>query len=215
MKPTITKTIYFVRHGESDDNYGSTYSGDEAVLSANGVRQAEFVASRLDKLPIEVILASPLNRARQTAEIINDVLRKPIEFTELLKEVKKPTDLIGKNLESDEAQKIISQYDLHKNEPDWKYSDEESFNERKNRLIQFVQQLISQERKNILVVSHGGVIRLIMAYMLFGKEMMPEETYRFMNFLRLDNTGVTVCHLWGKDSWSLANWNDLAHLGDN
>jgi broad specificity phosphatase PhoE len=208
----ITKTVYFVRHGESVEKPERVHQNLDAVLSDNGIKQAELLAKQMAGLPIGIIFSSPLQRARQTAEIINHVLQKPIEFSDLLVETRKPSELIGKEKEGVEAKAILAQFDLHGHEEDWKYSDEESFSERKQRAARTIELITCGEHAQVLVVAHGEIIRFILAYMLFGKEMTPAEAYRFVFFMRADNTGVATCHLWGQDSWSLAGWNDLSHL---
>ncbi len=60
-----------VRHGESEWNRTGRYQGQEdAPLSELGLQQAEALANRLKREKIDIIYASPLQRARRTAEAI-------------------------------------------------------------------------------------------------------------------------------------------------
>jgi broad specificity phosphatase PhoE len=67
-------TIFLVRHGETEWNRARRYQGwSDSPLTAHGIAQAEALGRRLATLPEAVdaeIVASPLGRARHTAEII-------------------------------------------------------------------------------------------------------------------------------------------------
>ncbi len=77
-----------IRHGESLYNAEGRLQGHlEVPLSARGVRQAEATAEALAGRPVEAIYASPLCRARQTAEIIARRLGLSIHFDDRLKEI--------------------------------------------------------------------------------------------------------------------------------
>src|SRR5512145_2218093 len=81
--------LIVVRHGESEWNRIGRYQGQcDAPLSELGARQAEALAGRLRNEPIDMIFASPLQRATKTAEAIakyhTDV---PFEQTSALLEI--------------------------------------------------------------------------------------------------------------------------------
>ena len=76
-------TIYFVRHGEGHHNANNLYSRPDFELTERGKEQARGIAGRLKHLPIETLIVSPFKRTVQTAEIINQVLNKPIIYSEL------------------------------------------------------------------------------------------------------------------------------------
>ena len=63
--------FYFVRHAESAWNAANRLCGrTDITLSAEGRRQAVRLAERLRTLQPDAFYVSPLNRARETAEII-------------------------------------------------------------------------------------------------------------------------------------------------
>lgn len=67
--------IYLIRHGAAEDATAET--GDaERALTAEGRRKMKEVARGLQALGAvpDVILTSPLRRARETAEVVHDVL---------------------------------------------------------------------------------------------------------------------------------------------
>ncbi len=63
--------IFLVRHGESEGNLGGTLQGCrlDTALTRRGRRQAEAIAVRLAEAEVDDVVASPMARARETAEI--------------------------------------------------------------------------------------------------------------------------------------------------
>jgi broad specificity phosphatase PhoE len=86
-------TIFLVRHGETEWNRARRYQGwSDSPLTARGVAQAEAIGRRLRALPESAdaeIVASPIGRARRTAEIIAASLGRtaPLRFDERLREI--------------------------------------------------------------------------------------------------------------------------------
>lgn len=62
--------VLLARHGETAWNAEGRYQGQEDIpLSATGLAQAQALGARLRGVPITRAVASPLSRARQTAEL--------------------------------------------------------------------------------------------------------------------------------------------------
>jgi probable phosphoglycerate mutase len=86
-------TIFLVRHGETEWNRVRRYQGwSDSPLTERGIAQAEAIGHCLAALPEAegaAIVASPLGRARHTAEIIAKVLGStaPLRFDERLREI--------------------------------------------------------------------------------------------------------------------------------
>lgn len=75
-----TRPLYLIRHGQTEWNLeGRLQGGKDSPLTAQGTRQAEAVAASLGKASPDLILASPLGRARKTAGIIAEALGIPVE----------------------------------------------------------------------------------------------------------------------------------------
>jgi probable phosphoglycerate mutase len=87
------RTIFLVRHGETEWNRDRRYQGwSDSPLTRRGVAQAEAIGRCLGALAGTdgaEIIASPLGRARRTAEIIAECLGRsePIRFDERLREI--------------------------------------------------------------------------------------------------------------------------------
>ena len=80
-------TILLVRHGETVDNARQIMQGQtQGELNERGREQARQVAERLATAPVDVIIASDVRRAIQTAEIIAAPHRLPVVTTPLLRE---------------------------------------------------------------------------------------------------------------------------------
>lgn len=79
--------VYLVRHGETDWNRQRRYQGNQDIpLNERGIAQAEMLRSRLDREPFDVIFASPLQRARQTADLLNTGRSLPLVVLPQLRE---------------------------------------------------------------------------------------------------------------------------------
>ncbi len=80
--------IFLIRHGESEWNRSRRYTGQQDVrLSALGQEQARRVGQRLTNEPLTAIYASPLQRARDTANAIGKVKRLPVTLRAELAEI--------------------------------------------------------------------------------------------------------------------------------
>lgn len=81
--------FYFLRHGQTDWNREGRFMGQTDIpLNEIGIKQAQEAAHYLKTRTqgITTIIASPLLRAKQTAEVISQVLLIPIHFHAGLKE---------------------------------------------------------------------------------------------------------------------------------
>lgn len=81
------REILVIRHGETDWNAQGRLQGTlDTPLNQRGHRQAEAAAQALRTLGVQTIFASPMLRARKTAEIISGALGVPVVFREALRE---------------------------------------------------------------------------------------------------------------------------------
>ena len=204
--------IYFVRHGESMGAEIGIYQGDNDALSQKGEKQARVLAKRLSNLEINLIFSSPLQRAKKTAEIISEKISKSIEIWEELRETRNPTEIIGTPLDNPKAREIKKLIKENYTKGNWKYSDEETFEELKSRANHILVILLSKKEENIVCVSHAGIIKMILALMIFGEKLTPQVYWDFKYHLHSDNTGITVCKYSENHGWWVTSWNDITHL---
>ena len=92
--PMSRGVIFLVPHGETEWNLSRRIQGwGDSPLTATGLAQAEAIGRKLRTLPEAAgvpIIASPLGRARRTAEIIRAALGAPctpLTFDERLREI--------------------------------------------------------------------------------------------------------------------------------
>jgi broad specificity phosphatase PhoE len=80
--------FWFLRHGQTDYNArGLSQGAVDIPLNENGIAQAHCAAPLLAGRRIVGIVASPMQRARVTAEIVNETLGLPISLEPDLREV--------------------------------------------------------------------------------------------------------------------------------
>lgn len=209
------KKVYFVRHGESEGNVGPIRQTNTTSLTEKGRSQSAFLAERCAKLPIETILCSTMNRAKETASVILDKTSKPIEYSDLFVERRRPTEVLGKPKNDPMALDAEKEITKHFPEPDWRFSDEENFEDLKRRALAALDYLSKKPEENILVITHGFFLRILMGCVVFGDKLKGEECVQFIRTFDMENTGITVLyHDADRNApWWLWIWNDHAHLG--
>jgi broad specificity phosphatase PhoE len=80
--------FWFLRHGETDWNAQGISQGNVDIpLNAVGIAQARAAADKLRNRGIATIVASPLSRARVTAEFVGEALQLPVSLDPDLREV--------------------------------------------------------------------------------------------------------------------------------
>ncbi len=168
--------LIFVRHGETDQNKNGVIQGQEVdgVLNENGVRQIEQTAANLPE-DIDFIISSPLKRAAETTQIINDRLNKKLYFRDELKEVSYGS-LAGKTwdqVESEIGEKNMRDKELNSTFNHRPYGGE-SIEDVKIRLAKFIAGLKKDYAdKKILIVTHGCVIDTV--HLLFPQKEKLES----------------------------------------
>lgn len=147
--------ILLVRHGESEANVRKIFAGqkDDSPLTEKGRQQAKIVGDLLISrgILIDRIISSPLIRAEETAKIIvqtmgNNLLK--VEFDERILEYDMGT-LTGTPFKSVTSQEMVSAKGAE---------DPEKFG---RRVDEFFEELLTIDNKNILVVGHGGIAKMM------------------------------------------------------
>jgi broad specificity phosphatase PhoE len=152
--------FWYLRHGETDWNRQGLSQGNVDIpLNDLGLMQAREAAVRLRNRGIASIVASPLSRARVTAEIVAEALGLEVTIDPDLREVS---------------------WGVHEGKPlnDWFHDwiaghatpeGAESFDALRRRTVAGLNRAMSQPPA-VLVVAHGGVFRAIRSAM--NLEMM-------------------------------------------
>ncbi|HEY4516346.1 MAG TPA: histidine phosphatase family protein [Candidatus Paceibacterota bacterium] len=214
------KTIYFVRHGESESNIGGVIlGGAKTSLTKHGQEQAAFVAERLSHLAVDVIIASTYLRTRQTGQIIAEKIAKPIEYSDLFVEWNQGSHRIGKKADDLELGTQTKTLIEHLKKPNWRMTDEENFEELNKRADRALAYLMGRPEEHIVVVGHGWFSPVLLGKAVMGEDFTGRDCQHFMKAFRMVNTGITIVthgKAAGKlysDEWNIVTWNDHAHLG--
>ncbi|MDO4283174.1 MAG: histidine phosphatase family protein [Clostridia bacterium] len=151
--------LFLVRHGLTDANINNLFNGrNERDLNETGVKQAEKIAPIIQRLPIDIIISSPLKRTIHTSDILNlnhlDILLDDRIIERDFKEFTlKPMTLI---------QDISKLYSL---DDGAQFYDIESFQSLYDRVSDFIADIKKRySDKNILVVTHGDLIVAFQRY---------------------------------------------------
>ena len=148
--------VYIVRHGEVLHNALKIYNNENEDLNENGVKQAEELKYKIKDLEFDVIISSPLIRAKHTAEIIN-LKNKDILIDNRLEE-RNPEDLSGQPLEVTNREEYWNYY------TEIQYGTSEIIQEFFKRVYNFLDELKIKDYKNVLVVAHSGVSKAFNGY---------------------------------------------------
>jgi probable phosphoglycerate mutase len=86
--PVVTTVTHLLRHGQTEHTPERRFSGrNDLPLSRTGRAEAQAAAARVAELGIDVVVASPLRRTRETAEIVAASLDLPVTFDDDLVEL--------------------------------------------------------------------------------------------------------------------------------
>jgi broad specificity phosphatase PhoE len=199
--------VLFVRHGSTDSLEKRISQPNDEPLNTKGIEQSNNLARKFSKTKFDLVISSPHARALETAKI----LAKDVLINDLFAEVRKPKEIIGQSKDDENIRQILRKIgEMYSIDPSWHYSDEENFEDLKNRGIKALEYLKTQNKENVLVVSHGNFIALMIGLMMFGDDYPIKLSLKLKNFFRLSSTGVTTC-IWNGEKWSLETWNDISH----
>lgn len=162
---TAKCTLWLVRHGESTWNASGLVQGQASgpVLTDKGRREAALLTERLGAGRVDGIYTSDLDRARETASIIGGALRVPLHVDAALRERNfgvaegHPLSELDPAASGIAGDRVV---DAHARPPGG-----ESLSELYGRVRAFLTGLDVRETDgDVLVVTHGGVIRVAEAY---------------------------------------------------
>jgi broad specificity phosphatase PhoE len=208
------KRYFFVRHGATLLNEQHIKQGPEGGLSPTGRKQAELAGIYLVQFHIQKIIASPYERTRQTAEIINTKLHTSISYSSLLRERTNPSTVIGKSTKDPEVAHVVDLVELRFHDDDFRYADEENFLDLQTRARDTLRYLERQPYARMCVVTHHFFLKSLLGYMLYREKLHFSDYLKLSFFNTLDNGGITICEFhpwrqWNKSrGWSVLSFNE-------
>ena len=207
------KPVYhfvFLRHGESIGNAQARWQGQsDYELTEKGRAQARALAERWksEGVKFDLIIASPLVRARETAEIIASALDAKVEFDPVLLErhVGEMEGLTAEEVRRRPQPPYVTPYDPigGEGEGDWALF---------LRAGQALQKLLRRPAGSYLIVSHGGLLNQLMNAIIGIAPHVDPSGVRF----RFENTAFArVIYFPYQHRWAIDALNDHAHLNDH
>jgi broad specificity phosphatase PhoE/ribonuclease HI len=203
--PVVTTVTHLLRHGQTEHTPERRFSGrNDLPLSRTGRAEVKAAAARAAELGIEVVVASPLRRTRETAELVAASLDLPVEFDEDLVELDFG-DLEGLTFEEATAKHPLAarrmMSDISVAAPGG-----ESVADVGARVARARRRILSAHAgRTVLVVSHVTPIKLFLAA---GLGVGEEVVHRV--FLEAASLSTVTWSTDGRASVRLVN--DTAHL---
>ena len=156
--------ILIVRHGETEWNRVERFRGRVDVpLNETGIKQAEAVARYLKPVAVEVVLCSPVPRARQTAEIIaraHNLSATPAEgLTDL-----DFGDWQGKSIDDVRNTAVFRDWTEHPESV--QLPGGESLSSARQRAVAVVTEAVRRYKGCVVLVTHRVIVKVLVCALL-------------------------------------------------
>ena len=198
--------LMVARHGETEWNVEKIFRGRADVnLDEVGIRQAELLGRYLGNWKLEVIYSSPVKRALDTANIIARYQKIGVHVAEGL------IDFDYGEWQSLPEQEVKRLYPVildewHNNPHKVRMPGGESLEDVRKRAVEVVNGILSRHQRNVLLVSHRVVIKVLICYLL------GLDNSHFWN-INQDVGGITTFD-YADGRFVLTRHNDTSHLRD-
>jgi probable phosphoglycerate mutase len=154
--------IYLARHGRTPYNHEGRFQGQGDVpLDETGLQQAQELAQNADGHGFVALWASPLRRARQTAEAVADRLGLEIRFDPRLMETD-TGDWTDRSFEEVRAEDPAAFDAWLTGDSGFAFPGGESFQHQGDRVMEAIAE-IERGPQPALVVCHGLTLRMALA----------------------------------------------------
>ena len=171
----MVKTIYLVRHGETDSKKQGKFQAHDTPINTNGINQANKCSVFFKNKNIDIIQSSPINRATQTADILSKKLSIDYSINYDLQEIKNPKEIQGKKYgDTDADSKYRSWLSKLDRLESLGNQDEENYFDLFSRTTYILKDWERSEHDNILAVSHSVTIRSILSFILCNGVMSSQ-----------------------------------------
>lgn len=197
--------LFIVRHGSTEWNKLNKIQGClDIPLDDEGIKQGYLLANKLKNYNIEHIYSSDLSRAKNSAEIISESLNLKFTIDSRLREMN-----FGEwqGLSFDQIS-ILDRIKLNewRNQPSKvKFENGECIDDVKKRSLDFFEEIYKKnEHSNVLVVTHGTFIKILILSLL----NINLDLYKN---LKQDNTALNIIKIIDSKP-TLQLYNDTCHL---
>lgn len=205
--------LYLIRHGQAisavEHTVGNTH------LSPLGIKQAECLRDRLaatGEIAADVLIASTLLRARQTAEILAPALGLPIIFDDEVQEWRDGVPMDSRKFSTQEFRERFNSVSFDQKPFIQVLPTSEPWAKFMLRAATALNRIIHEyEGKTIVIVCHAGIVDCSFATFLGISTLQFPQAY-------FDTHNTSITH-WYKSSiedlpstWALESYNDVLHL---
>ncbi len=172
-------SIIFLRHGQAKNNIERVLAGrtEGVPLTEQGIQQAQNIAKFVEKMNVSKIYSSPIQRAKQTAEIVANHNSLDLSFDDRLIELD-----MGKftGMKYDEI------FNTHGNvfmkfysgDVEIAHNGVETFAEVKKRVLSIVDHCLNEHQdQNVLLVTHMDPIKAMLSTVM---DLKPESLFELI-----------------------------------
>ena len=192
-------TLLLIRHGETELNAGRVVQFPDTPLGANGIAQALRLAQYLATRDIGLVLSSDYRRARMTAASVIAHTGAPLVEHESLRE-RNFGDFRGSAYAEHDID-IMAHDVMPPNGEGWA-----EFHARVDRAWQLIQEHAARVTGDLVVVTHGLVLRSIF------ERKLDLGTLAVAPDLVVHNTSVTLVER--RAPWRVQQLASITHLDD-
>ena len=205
------KTLYLVRHGETDHNAGGRAMGQTDVpLNARGHEQARQTGEFLRRYPIERIMSSDLGRAVATARPLAEALGLSIENDARLRELSFGI-LEGRTVAECEALDPEAVARWRSGDFDAALPGGESRRSLMQRTRAVLEEITAGPHTHVALFSHGGTLNALHTHMVEHGHPVPRE--HIPRVFRFNNGAVSLV-AWVDNQWRFLAVNSTFHLAE-
>ncbi|MBD3859872.1 histidine phosphatase family protein [Bacillus sp. 28A-2] len=186
-------TICLVRHGETDWNAAKRIQGRTDIpLNDTGKWQAEQTGLYLKDVHWDVVISSPLSRAKETAHLILKHVHAPLVIMD---------DFIERDYGDAEGMSFEERQKLF---PDKQYPNMEPLETMQDRMLKGIEKVrAAYPDQHVLIVAHGAAIHALLTT-LADEQMDLQNT-------RLVNACLNYVE-WKDGKWKVRDYNVISHL---
>ncbi|MDH7578779.1 MAG: alpha-ribazole phosphatase [Bacillota bacterium] len=197
--------LLLVRHGQTGWNHDARYQGHTDIeLSEAGFKQAQLLAQRLVREPVEAVYASDLRRAFETARIVAAPHKLQVQTVPELREINFGA-WEGLTFEEIKTQFRELAANWYTSPAKIRIPQGETFAELKERAYNTVMELVKKhDPGTLIIVTHGGTIRAIICALL---NIDLNHAFR----IRQDNGALNIIEYY-ENRGVLCLLNDTHHL---
>jgi broad specificity phosphatase PhoE len=174
-------TIYLLRHGQSEGNLASLFSGiSDHALTELGRKQALEAGKRFEGHHFDRLFTSQLSRAVETADLFLEASGASVGTREARAELNE------RNFGIFEGREEMKEK-WTKDDPSWQVARDidfvpeggESMRQVHSRAVAFLEEIAGRNNGDVLIVAHGNVLRSMTLHALgWPLDMLPEMPSR-------------------------------------